>query len=211
LAPPHAEQRTRLQTLNFSYDAIVPEHEKKQPLLSALYFWPNTGVQFEDIGSDVVELQNEKALALANILRADTPFVGCAVAKCGETATAACFYSKPYDAIVPEHEKKQPLLSALYFWPNTGVQFEDIGSDVVELQNEKALALANILRADTLFVGCAEAKCGDTATAACFYSKPDVKVGELVYKAGQNCLKGGPCTTYPNSSCESDYFLCKKN
>ncbi|EYB89401.1 hypothetical protein Y032_0232g3033 [Ancylostoma ceylanicum] len=77
------------------------------------------------------------------------------------------------------------------------------------------LAPFQMVRYNTLYIGCSEMKCtqkgATTATAACFYSQPDLKDGDLIYKAGKNCTGGGPCTTYQPARCDVSTTLCVRD
>ncbi|KAL6740233.1 hypothetical protein Aduo_013608 [Ancylostoma duodenale] len=72
-----------------------------------------------------------------------------------------------------------------------------------------------MVRYNTLYIGCSEMTCTKknktTATAACFYSQPDLKDGDLIYKAGKNCTSGGPCTTYQPARCDFSTTLCVRD
>ncbi|KAK6017422.1 hypothetical protein OSTOST_17059, partial [Ostertagia ostertagi] len=70
------------------------------------------------------------------------------------------------------------------------------GNMVLNFQGPEGLrSLANIYRAVTLSVGCSQQTCNDKATAVCFFSKPELKMGQLIYKAGTPCATDKDCTT----------------
>ncbi|KAK6020593.1 hypothetical protein OSTOST_13750, partial [Ostertagia ostertagi] len=84
------------------------------------------------------------------------------------------------------------------------------GNMVLKFQGPEGLrSLANIYRAVTLSVGCSQQTCNDKATAVCFFSKPELKMGQLIYKAGTPCATDKDCTTYPRSTCNVTETLCQ--
>ncbi|KAK6018863.1 SCP-like protein, partial [Ostertagia ostertagi] len=83
------------------------------------------------------------------------------------------------------------------------------GNMVLNFQGPEPLrSLANIYRAVTLSVGCSQQTCNDKATAVCFFSKPELRNGQLIYRAGTPCKSDQECTTYPRSTCNVTETLC---
>ncbi|KJH49525.1 SCP-like protein [Dictyocaulus viviparus] len=66
------------------------------------------------------------------------------------------------------------------------------------------LEFANLVFGTTTAVGCSTAKCGNRISAACVFSKPQVKTGTLVYTPGTPCEDDDKCGT--SSYCE--HGLC---
>ncbi|RCN52279.1 hypothetical protein ANCCAN_01712 [Ancylostoma caninum] len=64
-----------------------------------------------------------------------------------------------------------------------------------------------MIHAKTTAVGCAEAKCNNKATAACFYNQPELQNGELIYTKGTPCRTADECTTYQPSTCDNGFCV----
>ncbi|KAK6022926.1 SCP-like protein [Ostertagia ostertagi] len=93
---------------------------------------------------------------------------------------------------------------------NVCATFTDTGATwILNFQGPEPLrSLANIYRAVTLSVGCSQQTCNDKATAVCFFSKPELRNGQLIYRAGTPCKSDQECTTYPRSTCNVTETLC---
>ncbi|EPB77270.1 SCP-like protein [Ancylostoma ceylanicum] len=110
----------------------------------------------------------------------------------------------------------QPLNESMNDWLLEADQNVDIENEIVVMnKSDKLTNFFNMVRYNTLYIGCSEMKCtqkgATTATAACFYSQPDLKDGDLIYKAGKNCTGGGPCTTYQPARCDVSTTLCVRD
>ncbi|KAJ1362190.1 hypothetical protein KIN20_021629 [Parelaphostrongylus tenuis] len=112
-----------------------------------------------------------------------------------------CFVSRnQYGPASSALELRSPIQSAVMKWSEISDVVWPAGN--VFDGNPTLLPFANMIRANTVSVGCSYDMCKGSSAAACVFSSPNVRKSAKVYTSGLPCLDDEHCNRFSPTFCE---------